>query len=59
MTDRHTLPGVAETNPCQQRSGWNGIGLSPRTSVVVTQKNMTALTHSDEPLPGHCDIEKQ
>jgi hypothetical protein len=59
MTNRYTLLGVAETNPCQQCSGWNGIGLSPRAPVIVTQKNMTALAHSDEPLAGHCDIEKQ
>jgi hypothetical protein len=59
MTNRHTLLGVAETNPCQQCSGWNGIGLSPRASVVVTQKNLAALAHSDEPLTGHCYIEKQ
>ena len=59
MTDCHTLLGIAETNPCQQRPGWNDIGLSPRASVIVTEKDMTSLAHSDEPLAGHCDVEKQ
>ena len=59
MTYRHTLLGIAETNPCQQRSGWNDIGLSPRAPVIVTQKHMTPLAHGDDPLAGHCDIEKQ
>ena len=59
MTDRHTLLGIAETNPCQQRPGWDDIGLNPRAPVIVTQQNVTAFAHGDEPWASHCDIEKQ
>jgi hypothetical protein len=59
VTDRHPSLRVAETNTRQQRAGWNDICLSPRTAVIVTQKNMASLADSHEPLACHGDIEEQ
>jgi hypothetical protein len=59
VTYCHTSCSVAETNARQQRPCRNDIRLNPRAAIIVTQQDMTALSHSNEPLAGGCNIEKQ
>jgi hypothetical protein len=59
VTYRYALLRVAEADPCQQRSGGNGIRLSPGAPTIVAQENLASLAHCHEPCAGDCDVKKQ
>ena len=59
VADRHAVQEVTEAHSGQQRPSWNSLGLSPRPTVIVTQKDVSSVSDRHQPLVRGRDTEKK